>query len=160
MVIDQYKDYIVRTATLDDVQAMYDILEPLVCDKTRFKFQYQTQQRQLRMRLEFQVQKKQSMVIVKGTEVVAVYVGDSDFVLHIATKYRSRTLYILLGYNVLCRMHGRYVTSGFVPLTHEGAYQFKTDAFGEGTIVMGEEYSYVTVKYKDALEKLYVKLKG
>lgn len=159
MIIDTYKDYVVRTGTPEDVQAMYDILEPLVCDKTRHKFQYATQQRKLRMTIEYYL-KKQCLVVDKLGEVVGVYLGEDNFIAHIANKYMDVRSMALLMYNTLCKMHGRYAESYFIPLKHEGAYKFSTRFFGEEGIRVEGGIWFINIYTKDKIEHLYTKLKG
>lgn len=159
MVIDTYKDYVVRTGTPEDVQAMYDILEPLVCDKTRHKFQYATQQRKLKMNIEYYL-KKQCLVVEKLGEVVGVYLGEDSFIVHMAYKHTYVKARALLMYNTLCKMHGRFAESCFIPLEHKGAYKFSTRLFGEGGIRVEDGIWYINVYAKDRLEQLYTTLKG
>lgn len=160
MVVDTYKDYVVRTGELGDVQAMYNILEPLVCDKTRHKLQYETQKRRLRMNLEFYVSKKDSLVVEKEGEVVGVYIGEDNFIVHIANKYLDVDCMVLLVYTVLCKLHGRLKESVFMPIKHQGAYVFNTKMFNKEGIRQEGDKCYINLYTKDRIEYLYNRRKG
>lgn len=160
MLVDSYQNYTVRTGALEDVEAIYNILEPLVCDKTRHKFQYQTQQRKLRNNIIFYISKKQSLIVLRGEQVVGVYLGEDNFIVHIATKQPDLKTMALLMYNVLCKLHGRLVESKFIPLKHQDAYVFKTNLFGKESIRQEGEICYINTYAKDMIEKLYKKLTG
>lgn len=160
MIVDTYKDYVCRTGELGDVQEMYDILEPLICDKTRHKFQYQTQQRRLKMELEFYIKNKDSIVVTKGSEVVGVYVGQDNFIIHIANKHLDVDCMVLLFYNVLCKLHGRLKESVFIPIKHQGSYVFNTKLFSKEGIRKEGDKCFINMYTKDKIEYLYNKRKG
>lgn len=160
MVVDTYKDYVVRAGELGDVQEMYEILEPLVCDKTRQKLQYETQKRRLKMTLEFYVSKKDSLVVEKEGEVVGVYIGEDNFIVHIANKHLDVDCMMLLVYNVLCKLHGRLKESVFIPIKHQGAYVFNTKMFNKEGIRQEGDKCYINLYTKDRIEHLYNRRKG
>lgn len=160
MVIDELGEYVCRTATLEDIEGMYEVLEPLVCDHTRFKYQLANQQRQLKNLLKFHIEKKDSMVVVKNEEIVGAYVGDGNFILYLANKRKDLKAMVLLMYNVLCVIHNKFRNSEFVPLKHEDSYKYRQSMFGKTIIQEENGKSYINSFAKEKIEYLYNRIKN
>lgn len=161
MILDTIKEYECRDAVESEIDEMYTLLEPLVCDETQHKNIYEMTQRKLAKYLRYAVKTNQCVIVVKNDKIVSVYAGDGDAIAHIGTKGIDLISTTLIMHTVLNRIHNRFKETKFRVFNDKQRKAWSVKTLVDDAVVIDDlGVGYVKVIAKDNIEKLYNAIKG
>lgn len=161
MVLDILRGYECRFALAEDLDSIYKLLEPLVCDENEHQTLYEMNQRKLEKYLRYAVKTNQCIIVTKDNEVTSAYAGDRDTIVYLGTKGTDIVSTTLIMHTVLNRVHNRFAESKFVTINDKQRKAWKVKALGEDAVEIDENgVGAVKVNAKEKIEILYNSLKG
>lgn len=161
MVLDTLKEYECKFAANEDLGAIYNLLEPLVCDENGHQSLYEMNQRKLQKYLKYAIKTNQCIIVTKGNQITSAYAGDRDTIVYLGTKGTDVVSTALIMHTVLNRVHNRFTESTFMTVNDKQRKAWNVRALGEDAIEI-DQFGIGTVKVeaKDKIELLYNILKG
>ena len=161
MVLDTLRDYECRFAIAEDLDAVYKLLEPLVCDENEHKSLYEMNQRKLQKYLKYAVKTNQCIIVTKDNEVTSAYAGDRDTIIYLGTKGTDVVSTTLIMHTVLNKIHNRFAESRFTTTNNKQRKAWNVTALGEDAVEIDPTgMGAVKITAKDKIERLYNSLKG
>jgi hypothetical protein len=161
MLLDTLKGYECRHATAEELEEMYALLEPLVCDEAEHKNIFEMTQRKLRKYLKYAIKTKQAVIVVKNGVITSAYAGDKSVIVYMGTKGSNIISTTILIHTVLNRLHNRFAESEFQVANEQQRRAWEVTALGEDAVSI-DEYGVGQIKLvaKERIERLYNALKG
>ena len=161
MVLDTLREYECRFATVEDLDAVYNLLEPLVCDENEHQSLYEMNQRKLQKYLRYAVKTDQCIVVTKDDEITSAYAGDRDMIVYLGTKGVDVVSTALIMHTVLNKIHNRFKESHFRTANEKQRKAWNVRALGEDAVEIDMDgVGVVKVSAKDKIEILYNTIKG
>jgi hypothetical protein len=151
--MDELGDLVMTRMEEVDIEEGFKLLEPLVCI-SKFSNEKERQQRRLGKLIKYYVSNWDAYTVKRGDELVGIYLGKGNDILHIASKGNDVKAVVLLMYNVLWQIQEPSEVTKFVPI--EGSeYQFSS-TYTEKV----DNFYHIKQEYKDKIKNLYKILKG
>ena len=155
MILDTLRGYECRYAVEAEIEEIYRLLEPLVCDDTQHVNIIDMLKRKLSKYLRYAIKTEQCVIVVKDGAITSAYAGDKDAIVYFGTKGTDLVSTTLLMHNVLNRFHNRFKESVFSVINDK-----QRNAWSKDTTTINEMgVGVVTLKAKERIECLYNTLK-
>lgn len=155
MVLDNLRGYECRYAVEGELDEIYRLLEPLICDETQHVNITDMLKRKLSKYLKHAIKTEQCVIVVKDNVITSAYAGDKDAIVYFGTKGTDLVSTTLLMHNVINRLHNRFKESVFCVINDK-----QRNAWLKDTTVINEMgIGIVTLKAKERIECLYNALK-
>lgn len=160
MILDTLNSYECRFAKAEDLEEVYSLLEPLVCDENEHKNIFEMNQRKLRKYLRYAIKTEQAIVVSNNGSITGAYAGDKDVVVYMGTKGTDLISTTLLLHNVLNRLHNRFKESTFITVNEKQRKAWNVRALGENAVKIDSfGVGKVQLAAKEKIEMLYNTLK-
>lgn len=161
MILDTLKGYECKHAVESEIDEIYTLLEPLVCDETQHKNIYEMMQRKLAKYLRYAVKTEQCVIVVKDGEIISAYAGDGDSIAHMGTKGTDLISTALIMHTVLNRIHNRFKETKFMVFNEKQRKAWTVKTLGEDAVTI-DQFGVGSIKLiaKENIERLYNAIKG
>lgn len=160
MILDTLKDCICRYTTEDEIEAVYAVLEPLVCDESDADNVYSMTQRKLRKYLKYAIKTQQCLVVCRDGVVTSVYAGDRDTIMYMGTAGTDVVSTCLIMNTVLNKVHNRFTESKFLTVNEKQRRAWNVSALGDVAVeISSDGIGKVKLIAKERIERLYSALK-